>query len=123
MGEGIEGASSEQARRLLPRLKEGAFSVQDELDLHGLGLDDAKAELLDFLQQSRARALSCVRIVHGRGKHSPSEPHVLKAAVTRWLGSRKLRSTVAAFASARWHDGGSGAVYVLLYGKSRPAQR
>ena len=123
MGEGIEGASSDEARRLLPRLKQGAFSVQAELDLHGLGLEDAREELLGFLSESRARGLSCVRIVHGRGKHSPTEPHVLKAAVTRWLGSRKLRATVAAFASARWQDGGSGAVYVLLYGRWRPARR
>jgi DNA-nicking Smr family endonuclease len=26
-----------------------------------------------------------------------------------------MRKTVVAFASARWRDGGSGAVYVLLY--------
>jgi DNA-nicking Smr family endonuclease len=116
-GEGIEGAVSSSARRLLPRLRKGDFSVQDHLDLHGFGLDDAKVLLWQFLRQAQHRSLSCVRIVHGRGKHSPSEPHAMKQAVTRWLLSRKLRRTVAAFASARWRDGGSGAVYVLLYRK------
>jgi DNA-nicking Smr family endonuclease len=114
LGEGVEGASSARARRLLPRLKNGEFSVQDHLDLHGLDLDDAKEALERFLKRAQHTSLSCVRIVHGRGKHSPTEPHAMKRAVTRWLSSRKLRRTVIAFASARWKDGGSGAVYVLL---------
>jgi DNA-nicking Smr family endonuclease len=113
-GEGVEGASSSRAERFLPRLKNGDFSVQDHLDLHGLSLDDAKASMELFLRRAQHRRLSCVRIVHGRGKHSPTEPHAMKSAVTRWLTSRKLRRTVVAFASARWRDGGSGAVYVLL---------
>lgn len=116
-GEGVEGAASRSGRRFLPRLRNGDFSVQDHLDLHGFDLEDAKELLDDFLKRSRQRSLSCVRIVHGRGKHSPSEPHAMKRAVTRWLTSRRLRRTVAAFASARWNDGGSGAVYVLLYRK------
>lgn len=114
-GEGVEGARSTTGRRFLPRLKNGDFSVQDQLDLHGFVLDDAKELLEQFLKRARQRGLSCVRVVHGRGKHSPSEPHAMKRAVTRWLTSRRLRRTVAAFASARWQDGGSGAVYVLLY--------
>jgi DNA-nicking Smr family endonuclease len=114
-GEGVEGAASTAARCFLPRLKNGDFSVQDHLDLHGYGLDDAKVLLERFLRQAQHRSLSCVRVVHGRGKHSPSEPHAMKRAVTQWLTSRKLRRTVVAFASARWSDGGSGALYVLLF--------
>lgn len=113
-GEGVEGASTQSARRLLPRLKKGDFSVQDQLDLHGFSLDHAKESLERFLKLSQHKSFSCVRIIHGRGKHSPSEPHAMKRAVTRWLSSRKLRRTVVAFASARWKDGGSGALYVLL---------
>ena len=37
--------------------------------------------------------------------------------VTRWLSSRRMSRTVVAFASARWKDGGSGALYVLLYSR------
>ena len=114
LGEGVEGASSARARRYLPRLKNGDFAVQDHLDLHGLDLDDAQRALERFLKHARHKSLTCVRVVHGRGKHSPSEPHAMKRAVTRWLSSRKLRRTVVAFASAKWKDGGSGAVYVLL---------
>jgi len=116
-GEGVEGAATERGRRYLGRLKNGEFSVQAHLDLHGMDLAKATEELERFLRQAVALGHCCVRIVHGRGKHSSSEPAVLKKHVTRWLSSRRMSRSVAAFASARWFDGGSGAVYVLLYGK------
>jgi DNA-nicking Smr family endonuclease len=116
-GEGVEGAATQRGRRYLRRLKNGEFSVQAHLDLHGLDLAEATAELERFLRGAIALGHCCVRIVHGRGKHSASEPAVLKQHVTRWLSSRKTSRWVVAFASARWLDGGSGAVYVLLYGK------
>jgi DNA-nicking Smr family endonuclease len=47
--------------------------------------------------------------------HSESEPSFVKREVTKWLSSKRLSRAVVAFASARWTDGGSGAVYVLLY--------
>jgi DNA-nicking Smr family endonuclease len=68
-----------------------------------------------------------VRVIHGRGTHSETEPSLMKREVTRWLSSKRLSRTVVAFASARWKDGGSGAVYVLLRysagNAARPAPR
>lgn len=115
-GEGIEGASSRRGRRFLPRLRRGEFSVQDHLDLHGLDRAEAKEALHRFLRRSRHKRHTCVRIIHGRGIHSDTEPSLMKRELTRWLSSRRLSRVVVAFASARWKDGGSGAVYVLLYG-------
>lgn len=114
-GEGVEGAATRRGRRYLSRLRKGEFSVQAHLDLHGMDLARATEELEQFLRQAVALGHCCVRIVHGRGKHSSSEPAVLKQHVTRWLSSRKMSRHVVAFASARWTDGGGGAVYVLLY--------
>jgi DNA-nicking Smr family endonuclease len=122
-GEGVEGASSREGRRYLPRLKRGDFSVQGHLDLHGYGLDDARTVLEEFLRQAQYQGYCCVRVVHGRGTHSETEPALLKRAVTRWLSSRRLSQTVVAFASARWKDGGSGAVYVLLSRTPSPRRR
>ncbi|HEY7818025.1 MAG TPA: Smr/MutS family protein [Vicinamibacteria bacterium] len=113
-GEGVEGASSQEGRRYLARLKRGDFSVQGQLDLHGFGRADARPALERFLREAQRLGYSCVRVVHGRGTHSESEPSLMKREVTRWLSSRRLSRTVVAFASARWRDGGSGAVYVLL---------
>lgn len=114
-GEGVEGATSRKARRYLARLKRGDFSVQGHLDLHGFGLEEAREALHRFLRTAQHRGYSCVRVVHGRGTHSETEPALMKREVTRWLSSRRMSRTVVAFASARWKDGGSGAVYVLLY--------
>jgi DNA-nicking Smr family endonuclease len=116
-GEAIEGAASTRGRFHLGKLKNGDYSVQAHLDLHGMGLAEAKQKFESFLRESQQLGHSCVRIVHGRGKHSSSEPAVLKTHLSRWLSSRKMSRVVVAFASARWTDGGSGAVYVLLYRK------
>lgn len=122
-GEGVEGASSRRARRLLPRLKRGDFSVQGHLDLHGLGRDEAREALERFLRDAQHKGYCCVRIVHGRGTHSKTDPALMKREVIRLLSSRRFRRTVVAFASARWRDGGSGAVYVLLYRRWDPPHR
>jgi DNA-nicking Smr family endonuclease len=113
-GEGVEGASSREGRRYLARLKRGDFSVQGHLDLHGFGREDARPALERFLRDAQRLGHSCVRVIHGRGTHSETEPSLMKREVTRWLSSKRLSRTVVAFASARWKDGGSGAVYVLL---------
>jgi DNA-nicking Smr family endonuclease len=114
-GEGVEGAPGLDGRRYLPRLKRGDFSVQEHLDLHGFDRHDAREALVRFLREAQRKGYTCVRIVHGRGTHSECEPSLMKREVIRWLSSRRMRKTVVAFASARWRDGGSGAVYVLLY--------
>ena len=113
-GEGVEGVATRRGRNYLGRLKKGEFSVQAHLDLHGMNPAEAKDALERFIRRSIANGHSCIRIIHGRGKHSPNEPAVLKAHVTRWLSSRRMGRQVVAFASARWTDGGSGALYVLL---------
>jgi DNA-nicking Smr family endonuclease len=57
------------------------------------------------------RGLRCIRVIHGKGLRSGPAGPVLKEEVDHWL--RKL-DNVAAFASARPVDGGTGALYVLL---------
>ncbi len=119
-GEGFEGAATRRGWAHLPRLKKGDYSVQAHLDLHGLALSEANEKVETFIRASQRRGYCCVRIIHGRGKHSSAEPAVLKTHLIRLLSSKKMSRYVVAFASARWTDGGSGAVYVLLYGKHRP---
>jgi len=98
-------------RRTMRKLVRGGYSVQAELDLHGMTLDEARPRLADFIDYSAMRGHLCVRIVHGKGLGSGDRGPVLKNAVNRWL--RKWES-VLAFVSTRQVDGGTGAVYVLL---------
>jgi DNA-nicking Smr family endonuclease len=96
---------------VLRRLRRGQFAVEDEIDLHGLGRHAAHEALREFIGASMDRRLRCVRVVHGKGLRSGPRGPVLKHVVNHWL---QRMQDVAAFATARPVDGGTGAVYVLL---------
>ena len=110
----IEGAQQGLDPRVLKKLRRGEFSVQGHLDLHGLFKDDAKAALEAYLTRARHEGKRCVLVVHGRGLHSKDQVPVLKEALKRWMGTARFAQHVLAFATARPHDGGAGAAYLLL---------
>ena len=110
----IEGAARGLDRHVLRRLRRGEFAVQAHVDLHGLTRDEARSALEAFLQRSRQGGKRCVLVVHGRGLHSKDQMPVLKEALKRWMSTARFADHVLAFATARPHDGGLGAVYVLL---------
>jgi DNA-nicking Smr family endonuclease len=95
------------------RLCRGGYKIEDEIDLHGLRRDEARRALDQFLKNSLARYVGCVRIVHGQGFRSGPGGPVLKANVQDWLAER---DEVLAFVSAAPRHGGSGALDVLLRG-------
>ena len=91
------------------KLRRGQFAIQDEIDLHGMTVREAHAQLRAFIAEASRRRLGCVRVVHGKGLGSGPNGPVLKAGVNRWLTQW---DTVAAFCSAQPRDGGTGAIYV-----------
>ncbi|NIP71539.1 MAG: DNA mismatch repair protein MutS [Gammaproteobacteria bacterium] len=110
-GEELVFARPGLQRKVLRKLRRGQFSVQAELDLHGMTVPLAGEALALFLKRCREGGHRCVRIVHGKGHGSSHRGPVLKALVERRL---KQRDEVLAFCSALPRDGGTGAVYVLL---------
>lgn len=99
------------------RLRAGHWSIQRQLDLHGLRTDEAREALGEFIRLAHRTGLRCVRVVHGKGLGSPGRTPVLKGRVQRWLVQKK---EVLAFVQARPLDGGAGALVVLLQpGKRR----
>jgi DNA-nicking Smr family endonuclease len=110
----IEGSVQPHGRLYLDDLRSGRFSVQAHLDLHGLNLRDARFVLDEFLLESIRNGFTCVRVIHGRGRHSHKHHPVLKENIQRWLCTRRMSRHVVAYTSARRCDGGGGAVYVLL---------
>jgi len=98
-------------RRTMRKLTRGGYSVQAEIDLHGMTLAEAKPRLQDFIQYNAEQDRLCVRVVHGKGLGSGERGAVLKSAVNAWL---RRWDNVIAFVSTRQVDGGTGAVYVLL---------
>jgi len=110
-GEELVFRHAQVADAVLKRLRRGHYAVGDELDLHGLTATQAREEVRAFIARATARQLSCVRIVHGKGRGSGPRGPVLKKSVNLWL---RKNDAVLAFASARPADGGTGALYVLL---------
>ena len=96
---------------VLKRLRRGHWSVQGEIDLHRLNRDEARNALADFLLEARSNGWRCVRVVHGKGLGSPNREPVLKNKVRRWLAQR---DEILAYCEAPRHEGGGGAVLVLL---------
>lgn len=96
---------------VLRKLRRGGWSIQGEVDLHGLRRDAARERLTAFVHDAVHTGLRCVRVVHGKGNGSPGREPVLKGKVRSWLIQK---ADVLAFVQARGDEGGHGAVIVLL---------
>ena len=93
------------------KLRRGGWSIQRQLDLHGLRREDARDTLAAFIREAHKAGMRCVRVVHGKGLGSPGKTPVLKGRVQSWLIQKQ---EVIAFVQARPAEGGAGALVVLL---------
>ena len=93
------------------KLRKGGWSIQGQVDLHGLRREDAREALVDFIKDAARMGWRCVRVVHGKGLGSPGKTPVLKSKVHSWLVQKQ---EVLAFVQARPAHGGAGALVVLL---------
>ncbi len=96
---------------IVRKLRRGRWTIQAQVDLHGLRRDEARERLAEFLRDAVRRQLRCVRVIHGKGNGSPGREPVLKGKVRTWLVQK---DEVLAFVQARASDGGHGALVVLL---------
>ena len=93
------------------KLRKGEWSIQREIDLHGLRREEARDALAAFIRAACKQGLRCIRVVHGKGLGSPGKTPVLKGKVQSWLVQKQ---EVLAFVQARPVHGGAGALVVLL---------
>ena len=110
-GDGLRFHRPHVGRRTMRKLARGGFSVQGEIDLHGMTVAEARPRLQEFIDASARHGRLCVRVVHGKGLGSGNRGPILKQKVNRWL---RQWDPVLAFVSTRQVDGGTGAIYVLL---------
>jgi len=93
------------------KLRAGEWSIQRQIDLHGMRSDEARDALGAFIREAHRQGVRCVRVVHGKGLGSPGRQPVLKAKVQRWLIQK---NETLAFVQAKPSEGGAGALVVLL---------
>lgn len=113
-GRRVEGRRHGITPDVMRRLRRGLVPIDARVDLHGETAETAPKVLEKFLKAQRARGERCVLVVHGKGQHSPGRVGILRGEMAAWLSQGNASMHVAAFATAGDHDGGEGAVYVLL---------
>ncbi len=99
---------------IMARLRQGMFSPEGNVDLHGLNIQQAFQTLTEFIKNAWFRGMRCVIVVPGRGKNSPGGVAVLREKVRMWLTQYPFKRVVLAFCTALPRDGGPGSIYVLL---------
>ena len=97
-------------RKTLHLFKRGQYNPEDTIDLHGMTIAQAKAELDLFITESYQANYFAVAVIHGKGRNTADKP-ILKNKVNEWL---REYPTVMAFCSAPSNDGGAGKVYIML---------
>ena len=80
-------------------------SLEPELDLHRLTIDEALPRVDQFLYEAYVARRSSIRIVHGKGTG------VLRSAIREYLPSHHL---VKSFRRAHKEEGGGGVTVVNL---------
>ena len=99
---------------IIGKLRQGGYSPEASLDLHGLNSLQAFEALRAFIKAAWYRGTRCLVVVPGRGKNSPNGHAILREKLKLWFTQDPFKRVILAFCTARAHDGGPGAVYVLL---------
>ena len=111
-------------RRLRQKLSRGRAAPDAEIDLHGMRRRQAFLALRTFLLRAQSDGARLVLVVTGKGNRAASgdfAPGILRKSVPDWLCGAEYHSIVAGFEEAARPHGGSGALYVRLRRRSRPA--
>ena len=83
---------------------------EDEIDLHGLNMEQSLTRLEQFLNEAVHRGLRKVQIVHGKGNHSKGNA-VLPKAVLEYLQQSPIAGELG---TPRREKGGAGATWVII---------
>lgn len=116
----MEGYSEDINPLTMQKLRNGEFSVQKVLDLHGFGAEEAEILFEQFLKDAIRSNMRCIKVIHGRGLKSKAGP-VLKEKLKEWIMRAMHRKWITAFSSAQMGEGGPGATNILL--KKQPTKK
>lgn len=92
-------------------LRLGKYSVDAQLDLHRMTIDQARQALAQFVSDCLSHNIRCALVNHGKGEGRQPQPALLKSCIAHWLPQL---DAVMAFHSAQKQHGGTGATYILI---------
>ena len=101
-------------------LQRGKLRPDARLDLHGMTLAVAKAELTGFILRAQAAGHRLVLVITGKGERGadrgplPVRAGALRHEVPHWLAMAPLSQAVLQVVPAHIRHGGGGAYYVWL---------
>ena len=115
-------------RRTEQKLMRGKVEIESRLDLHGMGLEEARMRLLDFISHRRMEGYRLVLVITGKGAspfsghtlhgrdhfYAPEREGRLRRQLPEWLHEAPFRVHVSGFQQAHPKHGGGGAFYVKL---------
>jgi DNA-nicking Smr family endonuclease len=115
-------------RRTEQRLTRGKVEIDGRIDLHSVGVAEARTRLRDFLDQARRGGSRTVLVITGKGPspfgghtlhgrdlfHAPERSGQLRRRVPEWFHEAEFRALIAGFQPAHPKHGGGGAFYVRL---------
>ena len=99
------------------RMKKGCFIVNAQIDLHGQTQEQAFDNLQKFITYHYKNKTRHLLIITGRGRYcyqTLSSSGVLIKKVPEWLKDTPFASMISVIEQAAIHDGGEGALYVIL---------
>lgn len=115
-------------RRTAQRLVRGQVEIDSHIDLHGMGVEQARDAVFRYLSAAQVNGLRTVVVVTGKGDsafarhtlhgvtfhHTPERRGKLRALLPEWLAEPHFRRLVSGFQPAHPRHGGGGAFYVKI---------
>ncbi|MEN8257722.1 MAG: Smr/MutS family protein [Thermodesulfobacteriota bacterium] len=87
---------------------------QETLDLHGCTAQEAEDKTRHFIEDARHRGIRTLRVITGKGLHSPGGLAVLPDIIEQKLTLLKKEGGIVAFSWERKVKSKSGALHVYL---------
>ena len=106
--------------KVFAKMSRGKIAPDARIDLHGLTLAEAHAELIRFILNAQSAGFRLVLVITGKGKRGedhgpiPQRQGALRHQVPHWLRLAPLGQAVLQVSQAALRHGGEGAYYVYL---------
>ena len=113
-------AAPKMDAKAFKKLNRGKIAPEAKIDLHGMTLDQAHPELINFILRSHGKGRRLVLVITGKGGGPgpagpmPYQRGILRRQVPTWLTQNPVAPLILQTLPASPRHGGEGALYVYL---------